>query len=398
MPVISPIDCVLPRPDIGQLHDELAAELSRRLLGGAPVLPGSAEDVLSFVVGGAVNLMFGAVSQTLAQNDTATMCCDSIVAYGARRGIDLRGATRSKGYVAISGTPASPIPATIRFVGASSREYKPDPATVTNPVELDSSGRAALRTVAAGPGSIFNLDVGATLTVTTTIPGIDMEATVVGSGLTGGTDDETCDGLRARILSAEASEAVVANEAWLLQQTLKYPGVTRACTDDCAACCDPTFTTIYPFFESVYGKDYMTEPFGVPPCSVLDEMTEWMFGREPGRGHGLAQTGQRGVYSEALPTVMDVTAQCLSGCPDGAEDRIRAALWPYIRANFCVGSTICKEQVTGAIMRALGPQPCLAHIHLDFGDTIGNEDDANAYLACGRFLVLGSIDLQGGLQ
>jgi len=398
MPIISPIDCVLPRPDIGQLHDEVAAELSRRLLGGAPVLPGSAEDVLSFVMGGAVNLMFGAVSQTLVQNDTATMCCDSLIRYGARRGIDLLGATRAKGYVAITGTPGSQVPGTIRFVGASSREYKLDPATTTNPVELDASGRAAIRTVAAGPGSVFNLDAGATLTVSTTILGIDMDATVVGSGLTGGSDNETCEGLRSRILAAEASEAVVVNEAWLLQQTLKYPGVTRAGTDECAGCCDPTFTTIYVFYEGVYGKDYMTDPFGVPPCSVLDEMTEWMFGLESGRGQGLSPTGQRGVYAAALPTTMNVSAQCLSGCPDGAEDRIRAALWPYIRSTFCVGSTICKDQLRGQIMRALGSQPCLAHIEFDFGDTLGREDDANAYLACGYFLVLGTIDLKAGLQ
>jgi len=396
MPVVMPIDCVLPRPDIGQLHDELAAEISRRLLGGAPVLPGSAEDVLSFVCGGAVNLMFGAVSQTLAQNDTATMCCDSLVRYGARRGIDLMGATRAKGYVAITGSPGAQIPSTIRFVGASSREYKPDPATVTNPVELDSSGRAAIRAVAAGPGSVFNLDVGAELTVTTTLPGIDMTATVVGNGLTGGSDDETCEALRTRILAAEASDAVVANEAWLLQQTLKYPGVTRACTDECAGCCDPTFTAIYPFFEGVYGKNYTDDPYGVPPCSVLDEMTEWMFGKESGRGQGLAPTGLRGAYLAAQPTIMNVSAQCLSGCPDGVEDRIKAALWPTIRSSTCVGSTLCKDQVRGQIMRALGPGPCLAHIHLDFGDTIGNEDDANAYLACGRFLVLGSIDLESG--
>jgi len=397
MAIISPIDCVLPRPDIGQLRDELAAELSIRLLGGAPVLPGSAEDVLAFVCGGAVNLMFGAVAQTLAQNDTATMCCDNLVRYGARRGIDLRGATRAKGYVAITGTPAASIPSTIRFVGASSREYKPDPATVTNPVELDAQGRAAIRVVAAGPGSIFNLDVGSPLTVTTTLPGIDMAATVVGSGLAGGSNDETCEALRSRVLAAEASETVVVTEAWLLQQTLQYPGVTRACTDDCAGCCDPTFTVVYPFMESVYGADYMTEPYGVPPCDVLDEMTAWMFGAEPGRGQGLAQIGQRGVYAAALPTVMNISAQCLSGCPDGAADRIKTALWPFIRSSTCVGSTICKDEMRGQIMRALGPGLCLAHIQLDFGDTIGNEDDANAYLACGRFLVLGSIDLQAGL-
>jgi len=374
--VISNVDCVLPRPDIGQLQAEVAAELSKRVLGGAPVLPGSAEDVFAFVVAGSVNLMFGAVQQALVQNDPATMCCDNLVQYAARHGQDLRGATRAKGYVALTGTPAAPIPPTIRLVGASSREYKPDPAVTSNPVMLDGTGRAALRVVAAGWGAVFNLDAGQTLTVSTTIPGIDIDATVVGNGLTGGTDNETCEALRARVLAAEASEAVVPNEQWYLQQSLKYPGVTRACTDDCAGCCDPSFTAIYLFMEGVYGKDYTEAPYGVPPCDVLDEASIWMWGSQIGRGEGLAQTGQRGAYLAALPTVMTISAQCLSGCPEGAEDRIKSALWPSLPcrryAPSCASSirarrTCCCGNGASAsgwsvMTRAAcnGPMPCCA--------------------------------------
>src|SRR5262245_13042499 len=115
MTVITSIDCVLPRPDIATLQQQVATELSKRLHGGAPVLPLSAEDVLSFVMAGTANLMHGFVTQALRENDPTTMCCDNLVVYGARRGYNLRGATRSKGYVAITGTPNSPISATIRF-------------------------------------------------------------------------------------------------------------------------------------------------------------------------------------------------------------------------------------------------------------------------------------------
>jgi len=396
MVVMSNIDCVLPRPDIGELRDQLAAELSKRLLGGAPVLPGSTEDVLGFVASGAVNLMYGAVSQAMLQNDPPTMCCDNLVIYGARHGINLQGATRAKGYVALTGEPGAAIPPTIRFVGASSREYKLDPGVSSNPVTLDDTGAAALRIVAAVASSVFNLPSGSPLTVTTTIPGIDMDSTVVGNGLTGGTDAETCEAYRQRIIASEQADVLVPNEAWFLRESLAYPGVTRACTDECLGCCDPSFMAIYPFFEGVYGKDYMTAPYGVPPCAVLDEMSLWMFGQNNGRGEGLGPSGQRGGYIAAMPTVVDITARCLSGCPSGAEDRIRAALWPYIRANFCVGSTICKDQMRGVIVSALGPGPCLSNLQLVFDDTIGNQDEANAYLACGRFLVLGAIDLEAG--
>lgn len=395
MAVITSIECSLPRPDIGELQTQIAAELSKRLLGGAPVLPMSAEDVLSFVMAGTVNLMFGAVTQALKENDPATMCCDNLVIYGASHGINLRAAKRSKGYVAITGTPGAAIPATIRFVGESSREYKLDPGVSTNPTSLDASGAAALRAVAMLGGSAFELPAGSPLTVTTTIPGINIEALVIGNGMTGGTDDEDCESLRRRIIAAEAAGVIVPNEAWYLQQTLLYPGVTRACTDECEGCCNPAFLPIYPFMEGVYG-DVRTAPYGVPPAAVLEEMTEWMFGKNPGMGEGLAPIGQRGAYLCAYPTTVNVIGYCFTGCPDGAVDRIRDALWAYIRANFCVGSAICKDQMRAAIYAALGPDPCFSNIVLDFDDTILREDDAHVFLACGNFLVLGDVTLNIG--
>src|SRR5262245_52605887 len=148
MPVVTDISCVLPRPAIAELHDQLATELSKRLLGGAPVLPMTTEDVLAFVMAGSTNLMHGFVSQALRENDPQWMCCDNLVKYATRRGVNLRAATRAKGYVAISGDPQAPIPSNLRFVGESSREYKLDPGVTFNPTLLDQSGRAAIRVVA----------------------------------------------------------------------------------------------------------------------------------------------------------------------------------------------------------------------------------------------------------
>jgi baseplate J-like protein len=392
MAIITSTECTLPRPDIGALHDQLATEMSRRLLGGAPVLPMSAEDVLSFVMAGAVNLMFGAVSQALKENDPASMCCDNLVVYGAKHGIDLQASTRSKGYVAITGTPLAPIPSNIRFVGASSREYKLDPAVTTNPGTLDASGAASLRIVATTAGAVFDLPAGAELAVSTTIPGIDLEATVVGNGLTGGTSDESCDSLRRRVTAAESAMAISTNEAWYMRQAANYPGVTRVCTDECLGCCDPSNFSLYPFMEGVYG-DYATAPYGVPPAGVIDEMTEWMFGKQPGKGQGLAPVGQRGAFRCAIPTVVDIVGHCASGCKDAMENQITAALQLYFRAVYCVGSTICKDQVRTAAYTALGQDPCFSELELVFDDSLHFEDAANAYLECGHFLVLGSVTL-----
>jgi hypothetical protein len=399
MALITDITCSIPRPDIASLHDQIAAEISKRMLGGAPVLPMSSEDVLAFVMAGSVNLMHGFVTQALKENDPKTMCCDNLVTYGAIHGINLRSSTRAKGYAAITGTPGAVIPPNIRFSGASSAEYKLDPGVTFNPTQLDTTGAAVLRIVAALPGSQFNLVPGSDLVVSTTTPGIDLEATVIGNGLTGGTDNETCDQLRSRIISSEASGVITTNLAWYVQETSKYPGVTRACADECEGCCDPNRMTIYPFMDGVYGSltgKATVPPYGIPPCDVLDSMNNWMWGPYPGKGQGLAPVGIIGNYGAALPTYFDIHAYCFSGCSNLALQQIVDAVIQYLNALTCVGSAICLEQLRSVIYMALGQGNCFSRIDFEFDDTIGRVDDAFAHLDCGHFAVLRTVCTHGG--
>jgi hypothetical protein len=395
MAVTTDITCVLPRPSIAELHAALNTEMSDRLLGGAPTLPGSSEDILAFVMAGTVNLMHGFVTQALKENAAATMCCDNLVRYAALHGIDLRAATRAKGYVGITGTPGAAISPTIRFVSESSREYKLDPGVYYNPTALDAAGAAVLRVVAVVAGGVFDLPAGALLTVATTLPGIDTTATALGNGLTGGSDNETCEQLRARVIAAEAAGVISINMGWYLQQAAKYPGVTRVCGDECEGCCDPRHIVLYPFFEGVYG-DIDTAPYGVPPAAVLEAMTLWMFGDEQGMGAGLSPVGISGQFAAGAPTVMNVTVNCFAGCPISAHDRIAAALTAALRASYCVGSKLCKEQLRAAAYAAVGPDPCFSSIVLTWDASLAREDATFAYLACAHFCVLGKVTLVPG--
>jgi hypothetical protein len=392
MAVISNLECVLPRPSIAALHQQLITEMSERLLGGAPVVPMSSEDVLAFVMAGTVNLMHGYVTQALKENSPATACCDNLVRYAAVHGIDMRASTRAKGYVGITGTPGAPISATIRFVGESSREYKLDPAVYFNPTALDAAGAAPLRVVAVVAGAAYDLPAGAPLTVATTLPGIDSAATVLGGGLIGGADNETCEQLRVRVLAAEAAGVVSTNMEWYLSQAATYPGVTRTCLDECQGCCDPSYVVIYPFMEGTYG-DVDTAPYGVPPGEVLEAMTAWLFGTAQGMGQGLAPVGIGGQCAAAYPTVMTVTLYCFSGCPANVVERIKAALTVYLRANYCVGSRMCKEAMKAAAYAAAGPDACFSAICFGFDTSLAHEDGAFAYLDCAHFPVLGEVTL-----
>lgn len=388
---IQPLDpfCLLPRPDIAELHDAVSTEFSKRLLGGAPVLPLSSEDILAFVMAGTVNLMFGTITQTLREYDPATMCCDNLVRYAARHGINMLGATRAKGYVAVTGEPGAPIPSNIRFIGAASTEYQLDLGVSFNATRLNDAGGAVLRIVSVLPGASFNLTNGTMLTVGTTLPGIDIDAVVVGNGILGGNDEETCEHLRVRVLSAEAQGVLSTNEKWYIEQTAKYPGVTRACTDQCEGCCDPAHIEVYPFFEGVYG-DVAIAPYGIPPAEVIEEMNFWMFGQDNGKGQGVAPVGITGHYSCATPAHMTVVAHCFRGCKNMAVDRISDALRAYLRGMYCVGSKMCKEHLRSVIHTAVG-EPCFSTVDFTFDVGLRREDAAYLVLDCGAYPVLGEV-------
>ena len=394
MALITDISCVLPRPDIGELYLQTTAEMSRRLLGGAPVIPGSSESVLSAVMAGSINLAHGFVTQALKENDPSTMCCDNLVRYGSLHGYNLLGATRAKGYVAITGTPGAVIPDDFRVTGGSGREYKLDPAVTFNPSSLDSGGGAVLRMVATLAGAIYNLPTGSRLVVATTTPDIDLEATAVGNGFIGGTADETCEQLRTRILASEKAFAITTNAAWFCQNSLTYPGVTRCCLDECRQCC-PDELLIYVFMHGVYG-DQITAPYGVPPVEVLDAMTEWMFGRMPGMGQGLAPFGVRGAYVCARPSALTITAWCTEGCPTGGRDRIISAVQAYLAALTCVGPALCKEDVRAVASTAVGQSNCFSDVRLSFDVGVAFEDASHIYLDCGQFAVLKDVVLNQG--
>ena len=391
MALVTDLTCVLPRPDIGELHSQLSAELSKRLLGGGPVLPMSADDVLAFVIAGAVNLTHGFVTQALKENDPATMCCDNLVTYGAQHGIQLRGATRAKGYIALSGTAGALIPSTMRFVASSSREYKLDPAVTFNPKSLGPDG-AVVRVVSVTAGAVFNAPTGTVMTVATTTPGINGEAIVVGNAITGGSDNEDCEELRMRIMAYERAGALTTTAAWYCQKTMTYPGVTQCCEEECNQCCDPMNLTIYPFMHGVYG-DKLTAPYGVPPVEVLEEMTHWMFGDLPGMGQGLAPFGIRGKFCAAQPTHLTMKAYCHRGCPSGTTDRIKAGLQTYIANNTCVGTPICKGQMATVAYMSSGIENCFSSISFEFDGSVARQDNAFAYLDCGHFLVIEDVVL-----
>ncbi|HKD35885.1 MAG TPA: hypothetical protein VKB78_03765, partial [Pirellulales bacterium] len=187
------------------------------------------------------------------------------------------------------------------------------------------------------------------------------------------------------------------NEKWFIEQTMKYPGVTRVCTDaGCEGCCDPAHITLYPFFEGVYG-DVATAPYGVPPRDVIDEMQHWMFGENNGKGEGIAPVGLTGHYQCATPAHLNFVGHCFRGCKNIAVDRITDALRAYIRGMYCVGAKMCKEHLKSVIYTAAG-EPCFSGVTFGWDQGVRRQDQAYIVLECGALPVLNAVTVSDEAQ
>jgi len=133
-----------------------------------------------------------------------------------------KAAVAAAGSVTFTGTSGVIVPAGTSLLRADGAEYTTDAeATI-------SAGTVTTAITAVKPGAAGNADAGVTVTITTPIAGITSAATVAAGGLTGGTDIEDDDDLRARVIARMKAPphggAVFDYETWALE----VAGVTRA--------------------------------------------------------------------------------------------------------------------------------------------------------------------------
>ena len=135
-----------------------------------------------------------------------------------------KGPTLASGSADFSGNNGTVIPA-----GTQLRSSSNTPSVgyeTTQDIVVSSSGGIEGPIRALDPGSAGNQVAGAQLGFVTVVPGADGVATVV--TLTGGTDIETDDQLRARILQRIQSPPMGGALADYVAWALAVPGVTRA--------------------------------------------------------------------------------------------------------------------------------------------------------------------------
>lgn len=376
--------CLPDRPDVGELRDRIATEMTARLFDGAPIIPGSNEDVVAFLMAGVAYQMHGVVNSAFRETDPRCMCCDRLVEWAARRGINVRPARAAVGFVKLTGDAGAAIPDPLGMT-AGTVDYQTDALFQGQPVALDEHGEAVVRVVAQDVGPDGNRKAGETLILTGAPAGIDSDATVLASGIVGGTDDEDCEALRARVIRRLKSGAVAPNAEWIMEQIRTWPGITRVCVSSCPCCSSPSF---YAFMDGTYG-DVETEPYGVPPAEVLREIEDAIFGNPQGAGLGIAPIGARGRMPCARPQLVDITIHGLQPRHQQIVEAVRLALAEVFKTGICPGGSMCLRLLDDAVMSVTGVK-CFSRVEVHATGHAQIDGDS-MFMDCDYFPVMGNV-------
>lgn len=230
------------RPTLQQLIDRAAADIASRVPGADARLRRTLLGVLARMHAGAVHGLYGYLDWLARQLMIDTAETEYLDRWGSIWGVTRKPAAKAKGNVIFTGTEGAVIPAATSLARADGVDFTTD-------AEVAIAGGQATATVTAVQGGANgNTPAGVQLSLVTPIAGVNGAATVGALGLTQGTDTETDDALRTRLLEriqrppqggsasdyvAWAKEVAGVTRAWVYPQELGPGTVTvRFVRDD----------------------------------------------------------------------------------------------------------------------------------------------------------------------
>lgn len=210
------------RPDLTTLISRAAADLESRLPGAAASLRRSVVATLARVHAGVTHGLYGYLDWMAKQIMPDTAEAEHLGRWASTWGISRKVAVAASGTITVTGTAGSVIPAGTLLQRADGPEYTSDAEVVL------VTTTAAVAVTASLAGADGNADLGVALSLVSPIAGVQSQATVADPGLTGGTDTETDDSLRARLIARIRTPPHGGNEQDYLAWMLEVAGVTRA--------------------------------------------------------------------------------------------------------------------------------------------------------------------------
>ena len=215
------------RPTLQQVIDRIAADFVAKITGATTLALRSVLLIMARAYAGAVHLLYGYIDnqskELFVKTATADIDGGRLDTHGSAYGVLRKAATAAQGTITCSGTPASVIPVGSALTSSAGGRYLTDIEAT-----IEGGGTVDIDVTCDTVGIDGNDSAGITLTFEGSIAGVNSTATVDASGLVGGTDEETNDAYRQRILSRKqlAPHGGSAND--IIYWVLETDDATRA--------------------------------------------------------------------------------------------------------------------------------------------------------------------------
>ncbi len=208
----------LTKPTIQELTERIQADMVSRLSVNA-VLRRSIIRVIARCFAGAVYLLYGLVFELSRQRFTKYATGSYLDDDGEEWGVVRKSATFASGPVTFTGDNGAVVPAGWIVANADRDQFAVD-------ADITITGGIGTGTVTAlEPGSNSNTPEGSAIELVSPIAGVESDAVVASGGITGGTDLESDDSLRDRILSKKRQQGLGGNENDWIVWTKNYQGL-----------------------------------------------------------------------------------------------------------------------------------------------------------------------------
>jgi len=186
----------IPRPTRSQLLELARAEIEAQLPGADARLRRSFLDLLARVLAAQTDGLYGLLQFILKQAFPDTAGAEFLARWGTIYSVPQLPADFATGNISVTGTSGITVPLGSQLRRANGVTYE-----TTSEITL-ALGTAIIPVQAALPGSAGNAGAGVTLTFLSPVNEVDADATVDVGGITGGSDVESEDLYRQRILAA----------------------------------------------------------------------------------------------------------------------------------------------------------------------------------------------------
>lgn len=390
--------CKIDRPDPAVLFNKYLNMFSNTVLGGSSVIPESNEWYATAVNYAVAEEFYAISEQAWKERDPREACCENLIAMAATNGVRPLPAAFAQGFIRLTGIPGSPLPVPVNFTVGAITYITATNSQQPTQIELDGTAIIRVRALTAGEAGNQNITTG---TLNQVIPGVDPTVEVCGGTFCNGAPAETCDQFRERYLRRLQYQPRATNQ-FILDKLLEWPCSTRAyqragsccICDDCGqsgSACDcgckdcGGALKFYLMFDNSFDC-------GIAPASVINEVSEWLFGSPQGYGLGQMEVGICGAVVPVTGVLVNVAID-IAACPTPSQLTLLRSLVEEFFTTLVPSTPLRVMNITTIVANVLGPNVNV-EVRLDLENFTDGYGQGHPYVDGVSKVFVGNCDLE----